>query len=275
MAMNEQPLRFGFGANWQSYIDTALSPARISRAVNSMREMLGVADLAGRSFLDIGCGSGIFSLAACQLGADQVAGFDYDADSVRASVAIRERAGIPADRWRIQQGSVLDPQFMASLAPADVVYSWGVLHHTGSMWEAIRAAALQVRPGGLFALSIYNDVRSPLMSSAHWRRIKQIYNRAPVPVRRAVEAGYASAFLLRDAAMLRNPLTTIRRYNSDDGRGMDFWHDVRDWLGGFPYEYASPGEVFTFLHRQLGFQLTYMNTSYGAGCNEFTFRRPG
>jgi 2-polyprenyl-6-hydroxyphenyl methylase/3-demethylubiquinone-9 3-methyltransferase len=271
--MNGHTMRYGFGANWQSYIDTALSPARIERAAASMRQMLGVADLSGRSFLDIGCGSGIFSLAACRLGAERVEGFDYDADSVRASLAVRERSGIPAGRWRVQQGSVLDRAFMAGLAQADIVYSWGVLHHTGSMWEAIRAAALRTRPGGLFALSIYNEVRGPLMSSARWHRIKQAYNRSPAPARRLMEGAYAAAFMLKDAAALRNPLATIRRYNSDDERGMDFWHDVHDWLGGFPYEYASAGAIFAFLHQELGLQLTHLNTSYGAGCNEFTFRR--
>ena len=271
--LTDERLRFRFGTNWQSYLDAALTPGRIERAIESLRLLLGVSDLAGQTVLDIGCGSGLFSLAACRLGAVQVTSFDYDADSVEASLALRTRAGFSAEQWTITQGSVLDAGFMAQLPPSEVVYAWGVLHHTGAMWQAIAAAAAKVQPGGRFALAIYNKVRSPLMSSAHWHRVKQFYNQAAPPARRTMELGYATAFLAVDAARWHNPLTTIRRYNSDDGRGMDFWHDVRDWLGGFPYEYASAGEVFMFLHQQFGFELTYLNTSYGVGCNEFTFRR--
>jgi 2-polyprenyl-6-hydroxyphenyl methylase/3-demethylubiquinone-9 3-methyltransferase len=275
MAMtDDQALRFGFGSNWQSYVEGALTQRRIESAIASLRTMLGVADLQGRSFLDIGCGSGLFSLAAVKLGAARVESFDYDGNSVHASEALRARAGISAEQWQIRQGSVLDEADMAQAEPADVVYSWGVLHHTGAMWPAIEAAASKVLPGGLFAIAIYNDVSSRLVGSARWHAIKRIYNRAPVVGKRAMEFGYASAFMLKDAASLQNPLTTFQRYNSQEGRGMDFWHDVRDWLGGYPYEYASAGEVFTFVHGRLGFQLEYLKTLDGLGCNEFTFRRP-
>lgn len=267
-------LRYKFGSNWQSYIDTAFSPERLQHAIDSMQYMLGKHDLTGCRFLDIGCGSGIFSLAANMLGAEYVESFDYDQNSVQATLAIRQRCGIAVEKWHIQQGSVLDSQFMQTIGMADVVYSWGVLHHTGSMWAAIQAAAQKVQPGGVFALSIYNEVHNPIMTSARWLKLKRFYNQAPTLVQRGLEALYAAAFVAVDVAKFHNPLTTIQRYNRDEQRGMDFWHDVRDWLGGYPYEYANPGAVFTFLHKKMGFELIYLNTSYGSGCNEFTFRRP-
>src|SRR5262245_15496588 len=235
--MTRQSIRFGFGENWQSFVNTALNRERIGRAANSLRRLLKVDHLRGRSFLDIGCGSGLFSLAACLLGAESVVAFDYNPNSVQASIAVRTRAGIGADQWHIQQGSILDSAFLEHLTPADVVYSWGALHHTGAMWRAIDNAAGKVKPGGLFAIAIYNDVQRPFGGSAMWWQIKRAYNISPPAVKRFMEGGYSAAFLLKDAASLRNPLKTITEYSRQSGRGMEFWHDVRDWLGGFPYEY--------------------------------------
>src|SRR3712207_3811365 len=132
-----ESIRFAFGKNWQSFVDTALNSQRIVKAAASLRRLLNLEHLCGRTFLDIGCGSGLFSLAACLLGAERVIAFDYDTDSVDASRAVRARAGIPAERWSIEQGSILDRAFLDTVHPADIVYSWGVLHHTGAMWQAL------------------------------------------------------------------------------------------------------------------------------------------
>jgi SAM-dependent methyltransferase len=270
--MTDDRMRFAFGANWQSFVETALNVERVTRAASSLRRMLNVEHLRGRSFLDIGCGSGLFSLAACLLGAERVVAFDYDPDSVQASLSVRERAGIAGERWLIQQGSILDNGFLDTLDSADIVYSWGVLHHTGGMWQAIDNAASKMKPGGQFALALYNDVQRVLGGSAMWWHIKRVYNLSPRPAQQLMEGGYSAALLLNESVNLRNPLKIVREYSSESGRGMDFWHDVRDWLGGFPYEYATPAVVFNYLHGKFGFELEYMTTSSGVGCNEYTFR---
>ncbi len=272
--MAEKDVRFAFGENWQSFVDTVLNTQRVLKAADSLRRMLTVDHLRGRSFLDIGCGSGLFSLAACLLGAEQIVAFDYDPDSVRASTAVRTRATVPDDRWRILQGSILDTAFLEHIDSADVVYSWGVLHHTGDMWRAIDNAVSKVKPEGVLALAIYNNVERGLGGSPMWWQIKRTYNASPQPLRRFMESGYAAAFMLQHMMSLRNPLKPIFDYSNESGRGMDFWHDVRDWLGGFPYEYATAGVVFNYLHCKYGLQLEYLNTHDGHGCNEFTFRRP-
>ena len=271
--MPEEDMRFAFGKNWQSFVDSALNTQRISKASDSLRRLLNAEHLGGRTFLDIGCGSGLFSLAACLLGAEHVVAFDYDQDSVEASIALRARARISPDWWHIQHGSVLDRALLDRLDSADIVYSWGVLHHTGAMWQAIDNAAGKIKPGGQFAVALYNDVQRMLGGSAMWWHVKRAYNVSPLPVKRMLEYGYSSAFFLKDVVNMRDPLRTIKEYSSDSGRGMDFWHDVRDWLGGFPYEYATPAAVFNHLHAKFGLQLEYLNTSSGVGCNEFTFRK--
>jgi 2-polyprenyl-6-hydroxyphenyl methylase/3-demethylubiquinone-9 3-methyltransferase len=113
-----------------------------------------------------------------------------------------------------------------------------------------------------------------LGGSRMWWQVKQTYNLAPWPIKRAMECGYGAVFLLKDAMSMRNPLRTVKEYSNDSGRGMDFWHDVRDWLGGFPYEYATPAAVFNYVHDKFNLQLEYLSTSSGVGCNEFTFRKP-
>jgi 2-polyprenyl-6-hydroxyphenyl methylase/3-demethylubiquinone-9 3-methyltransferase len=265
--------RYEFGANWRSYVHHALNEERIAHAVASVRDFLGVEDLGGLRFLDIGCGSGLFSLAAVRLGAACVESFDYDAHSVSTALELKARFGIADQRWHVRRGSVLDAAFMATVEPADVVYSWGVLHHTGDMWDAIDAAAAKVRPGGRFAISIYNKVDRFPDSSRMWWHIKRTYTRSPGAVRRIMEGVYIGNFMLTRLVTLRNPLKRMFDREGAGRRGMDFLHDVRDWLGGFPYEYATSGEVLGHVRARSGFELVKLVNWEGNACNEFLFRR--
>jgi SAM-dependent methyltransferase len=260
--------RFAFGENWRSFV-ARVNDRRINLALDSLRRLLQVDDLQGKTFLDIGCGSGLFSLAACLLGARRVVSFDYDPDSVQASLALREKYGLAESAWWIGRGDVLDAAFMDALECADVVYSWGVLHHTGAMWRAVENAAGKVRPGGLLVLALYNHTRM----SGLWRHIKRFYNRMPRVIQWLMETAYQGVFVAFYLLTLRNPFKVIRNYAAVSRRGMDFAHDMRDWLGGFPYEYAAPGEVLRRVRVAGGFTLEYLTTVNGQGCNEFTFRR--
>ena len=129
--------RFGFGENWARYI-RQISEANIIAATSDLAALLTLPSLTNLTLLDIGSGSGIHSLAAMRLGAT-VTSFDYDEHSVACTRALREQfAGEAAARWNVVgQGSILDETFVASLGYFDVVYSWGVLHHTGAMRRAI------------------------------------------------------------------------------------------------------------------------------------------
>ena len=165
--------RFAFGENWKAFL-AALDEERISEATASLQGMLSCQTLEGKQFLDIGSGSGLFSLAAHRLGAE-VLSIDYDRESVGCTEQLRERFADPSHRWQIQQGSVLDESLMQSIGQFDVVYSWGVLHHTGNMWRAIELAAERTRHGGKFCIAIYNDQGH---ASRRWLAIKKTYNRA-------------------------------------------------------------------------------------------------
>jgi 2-polyprenyl-3-methyl-5-hydroxy-6-metoxy-1,4-benzoquinol methylase len=267
-----EKVTFSFGRNWSDFVAEHLNPAREQRALDSVRRFLEREDLHGLSFLDIGCGSGLFSLAAWRLGASQIVSIDVDPFSVRCCEQLRQRAGQPA-HWRIEHGSVLDTAFLGRFEPADVVFAWGSLHHTGQMWQAIRNAAALVKPGGLLDLAIYNRVEGR-GSSEYWVKKKKAYNRATPVGKRVRDWLYALRYdVLPQAVRLRNPLRRFREHGKS--RGMSYWTDVRDWLGGYPYEYASTQEMFRFCHHELGMELVNLRSTNSLGTNEFLFRRRG
>src|SRR6266699_7077195 len=111
--------RFEFGANWARFLE-ALNDERIAQAEQSLRDMLGMSDLLGKSFLDIGSGSGLFSLAARRLGAT-VHAFDYDPQSVACTTELKRRYFPDDARWTIEEGSALNAAYTASLGTFDVV----------------------------------------------------------------------------------------------------------------------------------------------------------
>lgn len=271
MPTNPSNPTFAFGRNWQRYLTRAQSPEHLTQARAALAGLLETDRLDGRTWLDIGCGSGVHSLAAFHMGAKSLASFDVDSDSVACCRALWERAGKPA-HWNVGEGSILDERFVSALPHADIVYSWGVLHHTGAMWKAIERAASLVNPGGLFIIAIYNRVGGRRSGSAMWLRIKRLYVKSPRPVQRLMGWAYTAWHLLKIMAYGTNPVRYIRDYRSR--RGMDWSTDLIDWLGGYPYEYAGADEVFAFCHDKLGLELIRLMTVNHTGNNQFVFRRP-
>ncbi len=252
---------FKFGQNWASF-SRQLDKSRIEEATSSLTSLFGENALKGKSFLDIGCGSGLFSIAASQLGAQSVVGIDVDSVSVdtsRTNFARWSGDGLAAS---FLQASVLDAGQMKSLGIFDVVYSWGVLHHTGQMAQAIRNAAQCVGPGGFLMIAIYNQH----WSSPIWKLVKWLYNKVGnFGQRILIWIFMPIIFVAKWLVTLKNPFRMKR--------GMDFMHNVIDWVGGYPYEYASVGEMTAQL-KSLGFDvLNIRPAGVPTGCNEFVCRR--
>jgi 2-polyprenyl-3-methyl-5-hydroxy-6-metoxy-1,4-benzoquinol methylase len=262
--------RFEFGKNWQRFL-SVLDEDRIAEAERSLRQMLDVETLQGKTFLDIGSGSGLFSLAAMRLGAESVHSFDYDPQSVACTRELKRRYFPDDARWTVEPGNALDAQYLAALGQWDIVYSWGVLHHTGDLWRALDNVASLVKPGGLLFISIYNDQGG---TSRRWTTVKRTYNTGTVG-KWAMVGVFVPYFVARGAAAdvvhRTNPLRGYQEYKRT--RGMSRVHDWFDWLGGYPFEVAKPEAVFAFYHDR-GFELERLKTCGGGlGCNEFVLRK--
>lgn len=266
--------RFRFGANWRSFLKT-VTPQKIALAEASLGAMLNRPRLDGLRFLDAGSGSGLFSLAARNLGAS-VHSFDFDPDSVACTTGLRDTYFLGDPAWNVEEGSVLSKEYLRGLGTFDIVYSWGVLHHTGAMWQAIDNVSEAVAPGGRLFIALYND-QGP--KSARWKLAKRTYNALPsflkLPFTLAV-MGPRELRMLAGKTLRGKPhqyFDYVSRYAERSLRGMSYWHDIVDWIGGYPFEVSTPEATFNFL-KSRGFRLDALKTvGAGHGCNEYVFSR--
>lgn len=261
--------RFEFGSNWLKFINN-ISKENIYEAEESLKKFLDLSTLTDLSFLDIGSGSGLHSLAAHRLGA-KIHAFDFDPESVICTQKMKELFAPDDPNWIIERGSILDKDFVFGLGKFDISYAWGVLHHTGALWQALYNTHLTVKPGGLLFIGIYNDQG---LISALWKIVKRTYCSGWFGRALMLTIFYPTFFLsglFIDLIKLRNPL--MRYSNHKKYRGMSLLTDWRDWLGGYPYEPASPEEI-THFFENLDYKLVRLQkTEHGFGNNQFLFRK--
>lgn len=262
--MTQAAITFSFGKNWQDFLRKADKGAP-KRAMKDIDRWLRNSEVIGKRMLDIGCGSGLHSYCFHQLGAGELVSFDYDSASVAATRGMWEKAGKPAN-WKVLQGSVLDETFVKALGEFDTVYSWGVLHHTGAMWDAIEKAAARVKPGGTFWIALY--ARGPNYEKD--LALKREYNAADAKAKKRIENKFIRKMMWSRLKKGRNPLG----WNERRGRGMNAYHDLVDWLGGLPYEVTSIEEVDEFLGKR-GFVQEKAAPSNEGGCHVMLYKRTG
>jgi 2-polyprenyl-6-hydroxyphenyl methylase/3-demethylubiquinone-9 3-methyltransferase len=259
--MSDQ-ITFSFGKNWKNYSKT-ISDKSIEYARDDIEEWLGKDDFTNQRILDIGSGSGIHSLIFFQKKALEIISFDYDIYSVEATKNQWGNCGSP-ENWKVTQGSILDDAFISSLGKFNIVYSWGVLHHTGAMWQAIENALSLVDKDGLFFVSIYTkgDLYTQHLA------IKQKYNQASPLGKKMMEWRCILSTMKHELKQGKNPLA----WNQTKERGMNVYYDIVDWLGGLPYEVASPKEMNEFCQK-FGFELIKIKEANQGGCSQYLFHK--
>lgn len=271
-ALLGQASHFKFGENWLDYARSIDEP-RILQATTDLQRLAGRTDMRGLSFLDIGCGSGLHALVAMRMGASRVVGIDLDPDSVAASRFTFDRFA-PKAPASFEVRSIFDTP-PAQFGAFDIVYSWGVLHHTGDMQRALRCAAALVSENGAFLFALYKKTLfCPL-----WRVFKRWYSQASLDSQAASRRRYMKLLRLWSELHGRDFDAYVDSYSRS--RGMNFYNDVHDWLGGYPYESISPKHCNRIM-TGLGFRLDrefvaaggWRNLHIlGSVCDEYAFRR--
>ena len=266
-----QGQRFRFGANWRRFLKV-LNDERIAEAEKSLCDFLEADRFDGRTFLDVGCGSGLFSLAARRLGAT-VHSFDYDPESVACTQELKERYFADDDSWTIATGSVLDHGHIDPLGRFDIVYAWGVLHHTGDMWQALDLVKNLVKPGGRLFIAIYNDAGD---LSRKWLRIKRLYCALPAFLRLPFAVCVWTPIELWQFikfCRIGEPGRYFDQYREyKKSRGMSRIHDIIDWIGVYPYEFAKAQDLVSFYTKD-GFRLTKLLENNGYGNHQLVFAK--
>ena len=268
--LTDQRSHFAFGRNWANYAKR-VTEADIAESVAGLRRLAG-GELTGKRFLDIGCGSGMQSLAALRLGAREVVALDIDPDSVATTRQTLQTHA--ADRpWTALEKSVFD---LAAdpLGTFDVVHSWGVLHHTGDMYRALGCAANAVAPKGQFLFALYRRTRTCWF----WKLEKRWYAQASPSAQAFARRLYMALFSTVHRILNRRTLQSIVAGYGQQ-RGMEFYTDVHDWLGGWPYESTSPDEVDRWMaemgmYKVRVFAVAGTRTGLlGSGCDEYVYAR--
>ena len=261
-------LRYGFGKNWEQFVKQHFNPERVEISKKYMLNFLKMDNLQGKYFLDIGCGSGLHSLAALQAGAARIVSFDLDPGSVKTALTLKEYAGNPS-HWTVLQGSILDDSFISQIEPADIAYSWGVLHHTGALWKSFENAAGLMNTSGVFYVALYTETYVEGLPKEYWLSVKQNYNRASSFGKKVMEVRHLWMFYLyKRIRNIPHLIKQVKEYKAL--RGMELYTNLKDWLGGWPMEYSSQEEVIDHAH-DLG--LSLINFKSGEANLEYVFCR--
>lgn len=265
-------MKFNFGKNWKNFIDDKLDNERIGIAERSLKEFTIKNVKNDKIFLDIGSGSGLFSLAAKNLGY-KVISVDVDKNSVECTKFLKKKYYKNDRNWKTLTGSILDNDLLRKLPHSDIVYSWGVLHHTGQMWVALDNCIRKLKPNGKLFIAIYNDQG---FKSRIWWIVKYIYNYLPNILNQIyfLTILILIYFFILIKKILLLDLKSLFDYilNVKKNRGMSFYFNMLDWIGGYPYEFSSFENLKKYCENK-GLKVIKFKKNNSLGCHQIVFKK--
>jgi 2-polyprenyl-6-hydroxyphenyl methylase/3-demethylubiquinone-9 3-methyltransferase len=136
------------------------------------------------------------------------------------------------------------------------------------MWEAMSNALGCVAPNGKALIALYSRPRFAPMQVA----MKRLYNGSSNSLfRMTLKLLWATLWLSMElVGARRNPVRFVRDYAALN-RGMSFWRDVEDWVGGWPFEFASASQVAERL--PAGYAIERQNIAPRGACSEYLIAR--
>ena len=270
--------RFSFGSNWNEFIDNSITNKSFDRklkyCINHLSNTFSKS-IDKKIFIDIGCGSGLFSLAAIKLNASKVLSFDFDLNSVNTTNKLLSLKGVDKEKANSLQHDIRNEIILSNYLNAEqskkiqkFIYCAGVVHHTGNVYLSMdNVSKLANNKNDEIFISIYNKI--PVLTFLWWLE-KKIYINVGIWRRLALFIwlfAWSSYWILK----LQNPIKNIQRYGDND-RGMSFLTDAKDWLGGYPYEPLYKEDVIAFFKKR-NFELINFNRGGNWGLNDYLFKK--
>ena len=265
--------RFRFGNNWENFVDNNLDDKSIKEAISCTKKILDESgiNIKDKRIIDIGCGSGLFSLVALELGAKFVMSFDFDPDSVNCTNFLLKSRNFDQEKYKCIEGSILEDSFIKDLGKYDLVYSWGVLHHTGNLFKALKNASSLVNEDGLIFISLYQKT----IFDPFWKIEKKFFSSSSKSIQLFICKAWM--LVLRFLYTIKGKSFNKVVSNYFMNRGMNFYNDVYDWLGGYPYEGIDTKECVKYF-KNIGFKNKLLKKrskffAITSGCNEYIFSK--
>ena len=267
---NSYKKNFSFWKNWQNFLKK-INDENIDKAKEIILKFLWDENIIKwNTIIDFWSWSWLMSLAFLELWVKEIISIDIDDYSIECAEYLREKYKYNKKKWKILKGSVLDENFIKSLPKVDMLYSWWVIHHTWDMWKWLDLMLNLIKDNWYFYTAIYNDSNFILeWTSKFWLKEKRIYSKYKF-LRYIIKPIYTFYYITWLIIHWINPIKYIKNYSFS--RWMSFWNDIEDWLGWYPYEYATFDEIQSFFEKN-NYKLLNSKKVRSIWCNEFLFKK--